>query len=280
MPQAFPSKEVVDAIVRQIATTNPPAALLIGQLFEAARANSDEATAAAQQVRTLQQQLSAGERTLAEAQARFAAADRQAQDKTAQAAKFESDLREITARLTQATSAIDALRASAGSQARDALEKLANAERALSELQIRFTETDRQAQDKIVQAAKLESDLKLATARLAESTTRISELDKIVADLRGRTATSSRPITDLVNELHADAATLFAKPIRPPDAPHAAGVVVDALEFEIRGDLAIGDKVGLRTFSPDRAGPEAASVVRFSLKPEMRIEVPDEDKTK
>jgi hypothetical protein len=279
MPQGIPSKDAVDAIIRQIAATNPPAAVLIGQLFEAARINSDEATAAAQQVKTLQQQVSAGERNLAEAQARFAAADRQAQDKTAQAAKFESDLKEIMIRLSQANATVEALQAAAVNQGRDIQQKLAIAERALSELQIRFTETERQAQDKIIQIARLESDLKLATTRLAECATRLAELDKVIADLRSSTASGSRPITALISELHADAAALFAKPIRPPEAPHASGVVIDALEFEIRGDLAIGDKIGLRTFSPDRTGPEAASVVRFALKPEMRIEVPDEEKT-
>lgn len=278
MPQQVPSKESIEPLIRLLTAANPQGAQLIGQLSDAARINFDEANAASQQIKTLQTQAATAERTVAELQARFGAADKQTQEKTAQAARLESDLRDANARLAEGAARIAALQVTSANQVRDAQEKQAGAEHALSDLQARFAEADRQARDKIGQAAKLESDLQLATARLTESVARIATLEKTVADLRGSAATGARPITDLVRELHADASTLFAKPIRSPEAPQAPGVIVDGLEFEIRGDLAIGDKIGLRTFAPDRAGPEAASVVRFSLKPEMRVEVPDEEK--
>jgi hypothetical protein len=83
---------------------------------------------------------------------------------------------------------------------------------------------------------------------------------------------SGRPIVDLVSQLRADTQSLFAQSIATSGRP---GVVVEGLDVEIRGDLDLGDKVGIRTFAPGQSGPAAASVIRFSLKPELRIEVPD-----
>lgn len=163
-------------------------------------------------------------------------------------------------------------------------QQLVQSESALSELKLRQAEADKRVQEQTVQAVKLGSDLRLAQVQLAQSVTDIASLHKTVADLQDRLKaaggpSASRAIHDLVGDLRADAANLFAKPFRAADSPTAPGVVIDGLEFEIRGGLVIGDKVGLRSFAADQPDPAAASIVRFSLRPEMRIEVPDDGKT-
>jgi seryl-tRNA synthetase len=161
-------------------------------------------------------------------------------------------------------------------------QQLVKTESKVSELEAIRAELEKRLAESVTRAARLESELKVVQAQLANGAAQIATLQKTIADLQEQAKTdhgrSPRTVVDLVGELRADAAHLFAAPARVPDAPTGPGVIVDGLEFEIRGDLAIGDKIGIRPFPPDRAGPEGASVVRFSLKPEMRVEVPDEEK--
>jgi hypothetical protein len=162
--------------------------------------------------------------------------------------------------------------------------QLVQAESSLSKLKLRQAEVEKQVLQQTSQAVRLESDLRLAQTQLAQSGTELASLQKTIGDLQERLKAAggqpaSKPVVDLVSELRADAANLFAKPIRAADSSTVPGVVVDGLEFEIRGGLVSGDKVGLRTFAADQTDPATASIVRFSLKPEMRIELPDDSKT-
>jgi hypothetical protein len=161
-------------------------------------------------------------------------------------------------------------------------QQLASTQSKVSELEAVRAELEKRLAESVTRVASLEGELRTTQAQLTNSASQIATLQKTVADLQEQVRnvdgrSGSRTVVDLVGELRADAAHLFAAPIRAPGAPSGPGVVVDGLEFEIRGDLAIGDKIGIRTFPPDRAGPEGASVLRFSLKPEMRVEVPDEE---
>lgn len=169
-------------------------------------------------------------------------------------------------------------------QLQAAQQKLAESEGALSEFKLRQAESDKRLQEQTMQAVKLGTDLRVAQAQLAQNIGEIAALQKAIGDLQDRLKAAgaqpaSKPVADLVSELRADTADLLGKPFRAADNPAAPGVVIDGLEFEIRGSLVIGDKIGLRTFAADQSDPAAASVMRFSIKPEMRVEVPDESKT-
>lgn len=169
-------------------------------------------------------------------------------------------------------------------QSRILQQQLAQAENALAESKIRYAEVSKHWQDLTAQTVKLESELRLAQAQLNQSGSEIASLQKTIADLQDRlkaatSAAASKTIADMVGELRADAAQLFAKPFRAAESPTKPGVVIDGLDFEIRGGLVIGDKIGLRAFAADNLDPAAASILRFSLRPEMRVEVP-EDSTK
>lgn len=88
---------------------------------------------------------------------------------------------------------------------------------------------------------------------------------------------SGKTVTDLVAGLRDEAAGLFALPEMRPEAA-GPRVVVEGLDVEIRGDLDLTDGVGLRAYSADKASAQAASTIRFTLRPEVRIATPtDED---
>lgn len=82
-------------------------------------------------------------------------------------------------------------------------------------------------------------------------------------------------VPDLVGGLRREAADLFAA-IGPEEAD-GPGLVVEELDIEIRGDLDLDDGVGLRAYAADRASPQAASTIRFKLRPEVRIVAPPAD---
>lgn len=83
-----------------------------------------------------------------------------------------------------------------------------------------------------------------------------------------------RPIVSMVDEIREEAAKLFVR-----QAAGGSDLVVESLDVELRGDLVLDEQVGIRSFLPGRAGPEAASTIRFSLRPALRIMTPDEKHT-
>lgn len=152
----------------------------------------------------------------------------------------------------------------------------------LNTTNVKLRSTENLLNEQVAQITKLESELRLARAQQAQSASEVASLHSTVADLQNRLKASgeaggSKPIVDLVDELRADVAGLFTVPFRASDQPEAPGVVIDGLDFEIRGGLTLGQKVGLSSFAADQHDPAAASVVRFSIRPEMRVRVPDED---
>lgn len=84
----------------------------------------------------------------------------------------------------------------------------------------------------------------------------------------------ARGMVDLVADLRGEVAQLFQAPTKGATGD---GVVVEGLDVEIRGDLALGEGVGIRPYAPGKAGPEAASTIRFTLRPEVRIVPPPQE---
>ena len=95
-------------------------------------------------------------------------------------------------------------------------QQLVQSENALTELKLRQAEADKLVQQQTAQAVRLEGELRLAQAQLAQSSTEMVSLQKTISDLQERLKAAggqpaSKPVADLVRELRADAADLFAK---------------------------------------------------------------------
>jgi hypothetical protein len=151
--------------------------------------------------------------------------------------------------------------------------QLVQAESSLSKLKLRQAEVEKQVLQQTSQAVRLESDLRLAQTQLAQSGTELASLQKTIGDLQERLKAAggqpaSKPVVDLVSELRADAANLFAKPIRAADSSTVPGVVVDGLEFEIRGGLVRSACAHLQLIKQIRRLP-ASSAFRSSQKCEL-----------
>lgn len=175
---------------------------------------------------------------------------------------------------------LDAVPDDAADKIRQVVDYARRKEAELSALEQRQIVTEETSDANVREAVKLRSELQRANAQLAKGVSEIATLQQTIADLQDKLkasgeAKSARAIADLVQDLRADAANLFAAPFRSEESSGVPGVVVDGLDFEIRGALDIGDKVGLRAVSASQAGPDTVSIVRFSLRPEMRIREPD-----
>jgi hypothetical protein len=81
-------------------------------------------------------------------------------------------------------------------------------------------------------------------------------------------------VPDLVGGLRREAADLFSIRRAGPEDDAGPALVVEELDIEIRGDLDLDQGVGLRAYAADRASPQAASTIRFKLRPEVRIVAP------
>lgn len=90
-----------------------------------------------------------------------------------------------------------------------------------------------------------------------------------------------RQIVRLVEELRRDAEPLLSRqPAAATGASSGPRVAVGGLDIELRGVFSVEDgKAAISTFPPGSASPEAASTIRFTLRPEQRIEIAEDDRS-